>query len=293
MKSLHGKRVLITGGARGLGFATAQAFARAGAEILLTDCNCRTIQDAVDTLRDGGHSAAGYQMDVTSERAVRAARELVLDNHGPIDVLVNNAGVVFGGEFLNVPLRQHRTTYEVNIQGPVTVTHVFLKDLLSRPESHLVNVASASALIALPHAITYASSKWAVLGFTDSLREELEQQGHHHVGVTAICPSYVDTGMFRGVRTPWLVPMMTPEAIASDIVRCVRRRQGQLLKPFLVKFLPLTKAVWPRAAFRWLLRTLGCYHGMDTWRGHDRSPTRGTNKHERSGVALPGKRGDL
>ena len=276
MKTLIDKRILITGAAGGLGLATARAFASAGARLLLTDVDAAAAEGAAEQLRADDFRASAFAMDVTSERSVRAVRELILDDHGPIDVLVNNAGIVFGGEFLNVPLRRHLKTYAVNTHGPVIVTHVFLKDLLSRPEAHIVNVASASAMIALPGATTYASSKWAVLGFTDSLREELSLAGESHVTVTSICPSYIGTGMFRGVKTPLLVPMMTPEAIARDIVRCVLRRQDQLLSPFLVKLLPLTKATWPRAAFRWLLRRLGISSGMRTWQGRRKSTIRPT-----------------
>src|SRR5262249_61797405 len=126
---------------------------------------------------------AGFPLDVTDEAQVTAVREAVHAEGGPIDVLVNNAGVVFGGPFLQVPAAKHRTTVAVNLNGLLTVTHAFLPDLIGRPEAHLVNVASATAFGPLPWGTSYAATKWAVLGFTESLREEFRLLGHRHVGL--------------------------------------------------------------------------------------------------------------
>ena len=106
---------------------------------------------------------------------------------GPIDVLVNNAGVVFGGPFLDVDLDRHLATIAVNLSGVITLTHAFLPDLIARPVGHIVNIASAAAVIALPMATSYAASKWAVLGFSDSLREELASPAI----VTSASPRFV------------------------------------------------------------------------------------------------------
>lgn len=268
MQSFTNKRILITGAGHGLGLETAKAFAREGAFVVVTDRDYDRVSRAVAELRREGCCGSGYLMDVTDEKSVRLVREQIVNNHGPIDVLVNNAGIVNGGEFLDVPVSRHLATYAVNMHGPVIVTHVFLSDLLSRPEAHIVNIASASAMIALPKASTYASSKWGVLGFTDSLREEFRQTGKGHVGVSAICPGYLTTGMFDGVKAPFLVPMLTPDKLAEKIVTCVRRKRHQLMTPFLVRLLPLARATWPRSAFRWLLRILGSHGSMEQWKGH-------------------------
>ena len=272
MKNLNNKRVLITGAGHGLGFETAKAFASQGAEVIITDVDPQRVEDAVFELQAQALKAFGFVMDVTDPTDVERVRDDIHTEHGPIDVLVNNAGIVSGGSFVDVPLEKHLMTYEVNSLGPVIVTHAFLPDLLARPEAHIVCLASASSMIPLPNGATYASSKWAVLGFTESLRAELEHDGNAHVGVTAVCPSYINTGMFEGVKPPLLVGLLTPQWLAKKIVRCVQKRKEQLCAPFLVNLIPLAKATWPRFAFRALLKALGVLHSMDAWKGNKQPP---------------------
>jgi len=285
MMNLKSRRVLITGAGHGLGLATARAFAKEGAFVIITDREPERVTEAVCELQIQALPCAGYVMDVTDAADVRYVRDQIHADHGLIHVLVNNAGIVTGGQFLDVPLEKHMVTYDVNTHGPVIVTHLFLQDLLDSDEGHVVNIASASALIALPNASTYASSKWAVLGFTDSLREELELTGRGHVGVSAICPSYINTGMFEGARAPLLTPILTPENLASKIVRCVYKKRSHLLTPGLVRLIPLGKATWPRVIFRRLLQFLGVYQGMEDWKGHKAAPAEPRKKDEYIRVA--------
>ena len=116
------------------------------------------------------------------------SRERINADGGPIEVLVNNAGTVFGGYFLDVPLDRHLTTLAVNLLGVVIVTHAFLPDLIDRPDAHLVNIASVAALRRRVRGSTYASSKWGVIGFSESIELELREQGNAHVHVTTVCP---------------------------------------------------------------------------------------------------------
>lgn len=268
MKTIAKKRVLITGAGHGLGYETAKAFAREGALVILTDRDQVRVHEAVFRLTALGYSAAGYVMDVTDAADVRSIRDRIHQEHGSIDILINNAGIVTGGQFLDVPLEKHLATYDVNTTGPVIVTHFFLPDLLAQEEGHLVNICSASAVIPLPNAATYASSKWAVLGFTESMREELRLANHNNVRVTAICPSYISTGMFNGVKPPLLAGMLTPDWLAGRILRAVRKEQATVFAPFIVSLLPLARATWPRPLFVALLKLLGVTTSMDHWRGH-------------------------
>jgi short-subunit dehydrogenase len=150
----------------------------------------------------------------------------------------------------------------------VAVTRVFLPDLISRPESHLVNVASASGLIGLPYGATYASSKWGVVGFSESVRAELAEQGQPHVGVTTVCPSYVSTGLFDGARPPLTTRVLTPERVAALTVRAVRRRRSWVLTPWLVKITPAATALLPTPLADRVSRLLGVTSGMASWKGH-------------------------
>jgi short-subunit dehydrogenase len=193
MTQLLGKRVLITGAGHGLGRELAKTFGKAGCEIIVTDRELDRVAETVGLLNKSGCLAFGYAMDVTNSANVLDVHERIHAEHGPIDLLVNNAGIVSGGTFEHVSLARHKAIYDVNAFGPIIVTHTFLSELIARPESHIVNIASASALLPLPFAATYAASKWAVLGFSESLLEELKLTGHDHVRVTSVCPGYISS----------------------------------------------------------------------------------------------------
>lgn len=266
METVQGKRVLVTGGASGIGKALAQRFAREGAHLVLLDLNEAALADAAQTMAGAG-SVKTCRADVTDATALREVRDRIHADGGPIDVLVNNAGLVFGGPFLDVPLEKHLTTFRVNVEGLVAVTHVFLPDLIGRPDAHIVNMASASGYVGLPFGSTYAASKWAVIGFSESLRLELEQQGRRHVHVTAMCPSYVSTGLFAGARPPRFTRMLTTERLADVTLRAVLSNRDTVRIPWLVAVTPLLKGVLPARLFYLTADILGATRSMSQWKG--------------------------
>jgi short-subunit dehydrogenase len=267
MRDLKGKRVLITGGASGIGLYLAERLVPEGAELVLVDVNEPALADAATSVAALGARVSAQCCDVTDMDAVLALRDRVHAEVGPIDVLVNNAGIVYGGAFLDVPLAKHLRTYRVNIEGLVAMTHAFLPDLLGRPAGHLVNVASAAGLVGLPWGSTYASSKWAVIGFSESIRLELEMTRQAHVKVTTVCPSYVSTGLFEGAAPPKTTALLTPEELAQRIVQAVRHNDLYVLTPWLVRVTPMLKGVLPARVFDAIAWTLGASSSMEHWRG--------------------------
>ncbi len=270
MRELTDKRVLVTGAASGLGLAIARRFAAAGARVIAADLDAAALERAAALVAADGGRMTACALDVGDPDAVAVARDRVHGEGGPIDVLVNNAGVVFGGAFGDVALARHLQTYRVNLVGAVIVTHAFLPDLLARPEGHVVNIASASGFIGLPYGSTYASSKWGLIGFSDSLRLELALDGHRHVGVTTVCPSYVTTGLFAGARPPRTTRALDPDTVAALVVRAVRRNQPFVLTPWLVKITPALRGVLPVRVFDALARLTGATTSMRTWKGRTR-----------------------
>lgn len=268
MKSFQGKRVLVTGAAKGMGLTIAQRFAAEGAQVILTDLDSEALGRAATDLEAAGSSCRAFALDVTVGNSILEVRDEIHASGGPIDILVNNAGVVFGGPFLDVPLERHLLTCRVNVEGLMAVTHAFLPDLIERSESHLVNMASASGFIGLPWGSSYAASKWAVIGFSQSIRQELARLGHDQVGVTTVCPGYVTTGMFDGVKAPLLTPFLTPEKVADQIVKAVRRRRILVRVPWMVKVTPFLMSVLPTSITDRLSDLFGASSSMENWRGH-------------------------
>ncbi len=268
MRELRGKRALITGGAGGIGRALARALATEGAEIVVADVDEAAATQFATSLVESGHVATALRLDVTDDRSIATARSTLLDGTGPPDILVNNAGVVCGGPFTQVPLSEHRHTIAVNLEGVMAVTHMFLPDLVVRPEAHIVNIVSASAFVALPFGASYAASKWGALGFSESLRHELRALGHHHVKVTAVCPAYVDTGMFDGAKAPPLTRFLTPGTLAVATVRAIKRDTPVLRIPWSVQLARLA-AVMPTRMFDVVGRLFGINTSMRDWTGHE------------------------
>lgn len=268
MSGLKLKRVLITGAARGIGKVMAQKFAAKGAELVLTDIQEDLLMETCAELVEQGVRCRGYVVDVTDSKAIVEARDAIHQDLGPIDILVNNAGVVVGGPFLDVSIEKHQLTYRVNTEGPVLMTHAFLPDLIDSPRGHLVFIASASGFVGLPNGTTYASSKWAAIGFAESMRAELKHMGHKHVDVTTVCPTYINTGMFEGAEPPKTASMLEPDFIAEKVVTAVEKRQIWVLEPWIVKITPFLKNCLPTSVSDFLSDAFGANKSMDRWSGH-------------------------
>ncbi len=270
MTQIAGKRVLVTGSAQGIGLEMAIDFARAGAEIILTDVNEQALTQAREKVAAVGICAMTCKMDVTDRDQIQAAKVAIHQACGPIDVLVNNAGIVFGGAFLDVPLEKHELTYRINTLGLVAVTHCFLPDLIASDQGHLVNIASASGFLGLPYGACYASSKWSVIGFGESIRLELKQLKHRHVHVTTVCPSYISTGLFDGVKAPLLTPILKPAAFAKKVTKSIQKNHAFLRTPFMVKTIPLLHGLFPRRLVDWIQAKFGVTASMSFWQGRSK-----------------------
>jgi len=266
--NLRGARVVITGGARGLGLALAQEFRAREARVVLLDRDEAELDRAVTLL---GPQVVGHRLDVSDLAAVTSLRDEILAD-GPVDVLVNNAGIVFGGAFGDLPLAKHLATFQVNVAGMLALTHAFLPHLLTRPRAAILNIASASAFVALPHGASYAASKAAVLNFSESLDAELREQGRRHVRVLVLCPNFIATGMFAGARSALGTWMLTPERVAAAGVRMVERGTGRLILPWTAALLLAGFGWLPRPIFHAIARLFGVSRSMEHWKGHQPTP---------------------
>lgn len=261
------KIILITGAGTGIGKLMAERFAAMGSTVLLSARRWEVVDAVAAGIRANGGKAFAYRLDVADIDSFSAFYAQIMQAHGGIDVLINNAGVVHGGTFENVPLSQHLDTLQINTHGLIALTHTFMSTLLQRPQAHIVNIASASGFIGLPFGSTYAASKWAVVGFSDSLRLELKARGQRNVSVTTVCPSYIATGMFDGVKAPMFSPMLTPEKLVNGVIKGMTRQRAFVMAPYMVNWIDFGKGVMPRRWWDWFARVIGISTSMSTWHG--------------------------
>ncbi len=267
MKSVKGKAVLITGGALGMGKAVAKLFAKDGARLVLWDIRKEDLDKASAELKALGAEVFTYVCDVTKREMVYETAAKVRKEVGEIDILDANAGVVFAGLLLEVPDDKLAKTIDVNFNGVLWCTKAFLPDMIKRNQGHIIMMASAAGLVGVGGLAVYCATKHAVVGLGDALRAELKRQKILGVKITIVCPSFVKTGMFEGVKPPKFTPWLTTETMARKIYNGCLKEKPFVLEPFMVKTIPLLKGV----ASSGMMDQVGIILGMDdaanAWHG--------------------------
>jgi all-trans-retinol dehydrogenase (NAD+) len=251
-----------------------RAVAEGAADVILWDRNAdklAAIQARLDA--ETGRTRVHIDViDVSDPVVIQAAAERVRTEIGSPDILINNAGIVRGKYFW-----EHDTaadtieTMKINAIGPMIVTREFLPGMIeSGREARIVNIASAAGLISNPRMSVYAASKWAIIGWSDSVRLELTQQGHTHVKVTTVAPSYISTGMFEGARGPVMTPIMTPEYVVGRVWKAMLAGKPLLLLPKSVHIAKVTKGILPTAVWDQMAdRVFHLYSTMSDFTGRD------------------------
>lgn len=267
MTDINGKRALITGAASGIGKLLAMQLGREGAKLVLWDIDSAGLKLAQAELTGAGYEADIYPCDLTSREEIAAVAAQTLAESGPVDVLVNNAGIVSGKNLLDISDQEIVRTFDVNTLALFWTVRAFLPSMLERDSGHVVTVASAAGLAGTAKLTDYCSSKFAAVGFDESLRLELKQQGSSVV-TTLVCPFYIDTGMFDGVKTrfSWLLPILRPEDVVRRMVNAIRKDRRRLVMPWFV-YSSWPIRVLPVAWFDALMGFFGISHSMDDFRG--------------------------
>jgi all-trans-retinol dehydrogenase (NAD+) len=278
MKSVKGKSVLVTGAAMGMGRMFAErAIAEGASAVVLWDVDEPALNETLAELDGGATEISGYVVDVSDAVTVADTADMVLDDLGRVDVVVNNAGIVRGNHyFWETDLqRDAKTTIDVNTLAPMYVAHAFLRAMIGAPgECRLLNLASAAGFTPNPRMAAYAASKWAVIGWSDSVRLELKQAGHAHVKVTTVCPYYTRTGMFEGAKSAPLLPILDPADVVDEAWKAMLAGRPFVVLPKTVQLGEILKGVVPTEVRDFLAdRVFGIYHTMDDFTGraeHDR-----------------------
>jgi NAD(P)-dependent dehydrogenase (short-subunit alcohol dehydrogenase family) len=220
---LDGASVLITGAARGIGRATAVAFADRGARVCIGDLDGEAVVATGEEL--GVHA---FALDVTSRDSFASFLAAAQDVAGPPVILVNNAGIMPLGAFLDEDDTTSRATIDVNLWGPILGMRLAAPGMVARGRGHIVNVTSMMGKLHVPGAAVYGASKYAATGLSAAVRDELHGTG---VTVTTVLPSAVKTELIAGVPLGGGLPVVEPEQVADAIVGSCRRRQAEVFVP--------------------------------------------------------------
>ena len=247
-RSLAGRVVVITGAGRGIGAATARAVGRAGARVALADLSGEL---AAAVAAEVGGGSFGRSVDVTDHAAYAAFLDDVERSLGPIDVLINNAGIMPVTEFVDESPESISRQLEINLHAVLFGSQQAIRRMRPRGRGHLVNVASAAGKGGFPGIATYCATKFGVVGLTEALSRELHGTG---IDVSCVMPAVVRTELTDGVQDHWMMKTSTPEDVADAIVRALHRPRLDVYVPTSLNVMNRSMALWPRRAQAWFLR---------------------------------------
>jgi 3-oxoacyl-[acyl-carrier protein] reductase len=244
--NIQGKVALVTGASRGIGRAIALELAQKGMKrLILMARDGAKLAEVAAEIEAMGVSAVIVPIDLTKPTAVNIAVAQVWRNYGPIHLLVNSAGIAYQNSFLQAKLPQVQEEISLNLLGTYTLTHLVARRMASQRQGTIINVSSLMGKIAAPTMATYSATKFAILGFTQALRQELAQ---YNIDVKALLPSLTDTDMVRDMRLfRWVIPM-TPQQVAQVLVAGLSKNSSEILVGWQSHL-----AVWCQRLAPWLL----------------------------------------
>ncbi|MBR4995164.1 MAG: SDR family oxidoreductase [Alistipes sp.] len=259
--------LLITGGASGIGrIMSRMALERGARQVVIWDINEQNIASTIEELSPLG-AIKGYRVDVSDEKCVEENFKLTKQECGAVDILINCAGIVAGNKtFDEQSVGDIQRTMAINSVAPMLVALQALPDMISRDHGHICNIASAAGMLSNPRMSVYAASKWAVIGWSDSVRIELKM-ARSNVHISTIAPYFISTGMFEGVHSR-LFPILKPETVARKVLRAIERNTDFKGIPFSFHFIRTCQAVLPSAWFDKIMGDwVGIYSTMNNFTG--------------------------
>ena len=259
--------VLITGGASGIGKIMGRMALEKGAKcFIIWDINLVGIEATRKELSKYGN-VKGYVVDVSNNEIVNIAYRKTVEDCGDIDILINCAGIITSNKTFDQQTSEEIVrTMNINTIAPMFVARAMLPDMLKRNRGHVCTIASAGGMISNPKMSVYAASKWGVIGWSDSVRIELQEM-KSDVHFTTVAPYYINTGMFDGVKSR-IIPILKPEYVAKRVIRAIERNKAFRGIPFGFHFIRFWQAILPTRVFDFFFgQVFGIYHTMDQFTG--------------------------
>jgi short-subunit dehydrogenase len=254
MDHIRGKAVVITGAARGIGYATAQALLARGARVVIGDRDLDVLDAAVAGISSLGQ-VSGHPLDVTDRQSFAAFLDKArADGAGQIDVLINNAGVMPVGRFLEQSVQAIRSSIEVNLVGVLTGCQLVLPEMVKRRSGHIVNIASLAGMVPIPGQVVYAATKFGVVGLSTALADEFAPQG---VKVTSVLPTFTNTELISGTKPSAAQQPVEPADIAAAIIKVLDKPRSRVSVPAWSKSFAAAYGMLPDRGRRWLNKKMG------------------------------------
>ncbi|XP_042326183.1 17-beta-hydroxysteroid dehydrogenase 13-like [Sceloporus undulatus] len=251
-KSVCGEIVLITGAGHGLGRATAYEFAKRQSTLVLWDINKQGVEKTAEECRKVGAIVHGFVVNCKNREEIYTAADKVKRDVGDVSILVNNAGVITTTKLLSTKDEQIQDMFDVNILAHYWTTKAFLPAMIKNNHGHIVTVASISGHVGIPFTVTYTSSKFAAVGFHDSLKAELRFLGKDGIQTTCLCPSIINTGFFK-MRKTLMIPVLSAEDTAKDLMEGILTNQKMVFSPSWIKFILNFSRFLPERAYNAIL----------------------------------------
>lgn len=273
MTALLGKKVIVTGGAMGIGLATCRRLVREGCDVTIWDISPREMAQAADELKGEGSNLFAHLCDVSDKNRVRDLAEQARKEMGQVDILINNAGYVRHGLFWERPVEDAVKQIDVNVNALFYAIHEFLPDMLARNSGHIVNVSSGVAISSAPGLAAYTTSKWAVWGMTDVLRLEVLAAGRDGVKFTSVHPGNIVTGMFEGFKVNAVGRLIAPpvrdhDVIAKGLVECgLKKNRHLVVRPRSLYIGMMLRGLLPDAVIGRIALMLGIGDCINDFKG--------------------------
>jgi NAD(P)-dependent dehydrogenase (short-subunit alcohol dehydrogenase family) len=254
MDRVMGRTVVVTGGARGIGFATAAVLMTRGARVVIGDRDQGALDAAVTELATAG-AVSGHLLDVSDRRSFADFLDLArADGGGRIDVLINNAGVMPVGAFIGQTQQAIRSSIEVNLYGVLNGCQLVLPEMVARRSGHIINIASMAGVMAVPGQVVYAATKYGVVGLSVAMADEFASQG---VQVSVVMPPFTQTDLIAGTKSSGVGKPVKPEVVATAIVGALEKPRTHVSVPRQARFVgPVVSMLGPRSR-RWFNKRIG------------------------------------
>ncbi len=267
MSIIADRNVLITGGASGIGKKLAYLMAIEGAHVVIWDINKKHLDEVTSAIKNKGYTATGYYCDVSDKKQIDDIAQKVKKEIGKIDILVNNAGVVFGKPYWEYSDDDIQKTIKINLLAHLWIIKAFLPEMRQANSGHIVTIASAAGIIGVANLSVYSTTKFANFGMDESLRQEFRKAGLD-IKTTVVCPYYIDTGMFKGVKSrfSFLLPILKEDKVARKIFNAIKYDKRRVVKPLLVYTVWLLRLL-PVKIFDLVSNILGINASMDEFIG--------------------------